>query len=268
MSGPNEVRIGSELNEFPGRSFNLLVREWYRQQGKLAREPRRGGGPGQITVAKARNTTGDTLHYGDCVALEGLAIPFADKENQQYGRPLIKAQKHTSSLHHAIMGVALTTVADNQAGPFITAGLAWIQCSFTDESHHFAKLEEDQSTFSPLAISATGGYPILDSEEIPDPEYLPATLWALVMLGAGGATSGGTMRYGRTDTEISPATDWDIDNAGTGDWQELDSSGNAVGDPITIKNRYFDTVPEGVPAWVDENNVLVNAGCNSGPIDS
>ena len=187
MGGPRKVPIGRRISEFPGGSFNLLVEEWYRQRSRLDRDTKRGRGPGQTLIVKALNTTGDALNYGDCVAIEGLATAFEDLDNQNYRRPILKALYHTSDLNHAIMGVALKPVTDNQPGPFIIAGAAWIRCNFTSGDHHFAKLPDDQS--DSVAESATSGYPILDSDEVPDDEYLPMELWALVLLGGGSAAA-------------------------------------------------------------------------------
>lgn len=261
MSAPKELQIGVELEEFPARSFNELVREWYRQRAQQA-SGGGGGNSGGFLPVLARNVTGQDLEYGDCVALEGLAVPFADKTIQAYNHPLLKAQKHTSSLHHAILGVALAGIADNGVGSFLITGPAWVRTNYTDEAHHFVKLKENQVSFTELCDSATSGYPILDSEEIPDPEYLPATLWALVLLGGGGSGGGEVnLQFGRVTTQIDPAIGWDEADAGTGS-VEL-SSGT-----VEVKNRYFDLVVEDSPVWVfhdGETYWLINAGCTPGP---
>ncbi len=181
MAGPKEVDIGATI-DFPGRSFNLLVREYYRN---LARNPRSGSGGfgnGQIIVLTGLNQTGVDIKWGSTVALEGLAADFSD--GHQYKRPVIKAQLNSGSLHHSIMGVAINPTKNLHPGPFQISGPAWIKCNITDTAHKFAQLPVTQT--DPIAESSTSGYPILDSE---DPEGT-GELWTLVMLGLGAGSGG------------------------------------------------------------------------------
>ncbi len=229
--GPSELRIGSDLDEFPGRSFNLLVREWYRQRALLLSGTKSAGGPGHFLIVKARNITGELLQYGDCVALEGLAINFDDKADQQYGRPLLKAQIPTSALHHAVMGVALTNVEDGQPGPFIVMGGAWLKCDVIDDSHHFVKLEENQPMFSPLAISATSGYPIIDRQEAD--ESGNGFVWVFALLGIGTSSSGGG------GDVVLALIDEDIDPG-------------AIDDDPPVEQENSDPLGEPLPLWAFE----------------
>lgn len=182
MAGPRKVRIGSSLDKFPGRSWNLLVDGYNRQQGSLGRSLGRGIS-GQFLPVKAVNETGQRLEYGHCVAMEGLYQPIEDNEAQVYGRPLLKAQTPSDTLEHAIMGVSTGTVEAGQVGTFNVIGLAWIRWKVSDAAHHFAKLDPAMVSYDPAAISASAGYPVLDSEDVPGAEYLPAEIWALVLLG-------------------------------------------------------------------------------------
>lgn len=200
MGAPKKVNVGSEFTEFPGRSFNLLVEEWFRTKAQLGRSGGGSSGPGQILTVKAKNVTGAALNYGHCVAIESLAIDYDDKDNQQYGRPLIKANKHTSALKHAILAVALKPIANNQAGPFAYAGPVWLQCDVTDGDHNFADVEHEQSTFSPLAKSGASGHPILARESTGT-----GTKWVLALLGGAG-DGGSDSRYGMVVLTVPGAT--------------------------------------------------------------
>ncbi len=247
MSGPSELPIGEELTEFPGRSFNLLVREWYRQRGQLARGARGASTPGSIGVVKAKNTTGSALNYGHCVAIEGLAIAYADKADQQYARPLLKAQKHTSSLHHAILGAALTSVEDQQPGSFIVSGVAWIRCNVTDNAHYFAELQQNQTPCTELAKSSTSGYPILDRESTDTGEQ-----WALVLLGGGGGGGGSSsLVFCYAAGDISGATGLGIVDAGGGSVTLVNDDGTD-GTTVDVINRYYSSILDQSPGYVEQ----------------
>lgn len=175
MAGPTKVRPGSDLEAFPGRSWNQIVAQWYRNQANGNGSNNSGHGAGQLLTVKARNLTGATLNYGSCVALEGVAIPVADKENQVYGRPLLKAQYTEEGLNHAIIGVALKPVANGQVGPFAHNGPVWLRCNYTNLAHNFVELNSG----SDVADSGTGGVPILARELSTTGEQ-----WVLCLLGA------------------------------------------------------------------------------------
>jgi hypothetical protein len=202
MAGPRKVRIGQPMTGFPGRSFNLLVEQWYRSNAHLARPSKGPTGAGQILVVKAKNVTGATLNYGHCVAIEDLAIDVVDKPRQVYRRPLLKANKPTSTLNHSVLGVALKPMLEGHPGPFIVAGPAWLRCDVTDIEHGFAALKPDQVTFTEYADSGTSGVPILARELTATGEQ-----WALCLLGSTAAAPPGPVKF--QIVESVPGATWD-----------------------------------------------------------
>ncbi len=151
---------------------------------------------GRITI-NAQNKTGTTLHYGDCVAIEGLAKSLADKPNQQFARPIIKAQFHTPDLDHSVLGACISKAEDNQPGTFIVAGTAWVRVDISDADHHFVKLPDDQT--DAMAESGTEGYPIIDQKDDTGPT------WALIYIGgAGGGGAATDIRIVLIDKDIDP----------------------------------------------------------------
>lgn len=256
--GPDELPIGEELTEFPGRSFNLLVRDWYRNRAFLGRSSQGPSGPGQFIPIKAKNVTGTTLQYGHCVAIEGLAFTIADKGNQTARRPISKAQWNSSSLKHHTMGVSLGTCGANKPGTFLLMGAQWLRCNVTDNAHHFCKLAETQADEYAVSTSG-GGAPILDRE-------LSATgnQWVFAVLGVG--VGGGDLKFFRcrTTTGMTAAVGYGLDDVGTGMIARVNSDGSFE-DAEAALSTYADEIEADIPGWglVDDDGTwFVNAGCN------
>lgn len=82
-----------------------------------------------------------------------------------------------------------------------------------------------------------------------------------------GGTSEINLQFGRTTSTIGAASGWTLAEAGTGTFLPLDDEGNGL-DEQTIKNRYFDAVPDNIPGFVLNGTwVGINFGCRPGPND-
>jgi hypothetical protein len=235
---PKQLAIGHYLERFPGNSYNELVREWYRTQGMPPRNANTQNAGGFLPIL-AQNKTGVDLEYGHSAAIEGLAVPMGEdvgqRNNQQYSRPCAKAQKHTNSLNHTILGVAQTFIKIDGVGSFIIVGPAWLKCKFSDSNHHFARLKQNQTTFQPEAASSASGYPIMERETVTG--TLPATFWALVFLGGGGGVAISNLRDARVTTAIDAASDNLQANWGSGQVKLLnETTGEEEGEAIPVKN--------------------------------
>lgn len=73
------------------------------------------------------------------------------------------------------------------------------------------------------------------------------------------------LTYGKTTSAIGAATGWALADAGTGTFQRLGLDGLADGPEITVKSRYFDPLPSGIPVYVNDDDIIINAGCRTGP---
>lgn len=115
----------------------------------------------------------------------------------------------------------------------VKVGPSYVDIEWTDETHEFAAVKPDDNT---KLTSAASGIKVIWHQDIPDAEYLPATLRALVLLGGGGSNRL-TAALWVVTTEISAATgDTDEITPGTGEaiQYEFDSV-TGVATPIDME---------------------------------
>lgn len=227
MAFPQKVRIGSAVNEFPGASWNAII-------DKLnALESRRSGGPQQRgsapfaqcprLVVRVHNTLSTTLQPGHILGFSEPIISPDDAENGPYGIPGVKGitpatPEHDSQFVVLLDGIRGTTDSPSGTagaiGPAVLMGLAWVKVNFTDDAHTKVAVVEGETQ---LQSAASGITPVWIAE-IPEPEELPADVWALIQMGGGGGSSTGSFRRACVAVRVGAATSsitdgWSTDGA-------------------------------------------------------
>jgi hypothetical protein len=271
MAGPRKVPIGQLLEEFPGRSFNILVDDFYRRQSLLPRENAKRPGGGQTLTVKAKNLTDATLLYGHCVQIEGLAVSVTDNPNQVYGRSLLEAIKPGDG--NLVMGVATGPIADDSVGTFIIAGPAWLRCNVVSTSHEFVALVPDQGAFSEVAESGDSGVPILAKED----DAGTGEMWVLALLGTGSSQGtsakicralefigiGGPLPYWEVPVAIGQVWGGLAGTEDGYDWQNGDDPADlalwGVGDVQQISQETEQLEIDGEPVEIDGEPVMVTS---------
>lgn len=208
MPDPRPVEIGEPFLEFPAQSFNALV------AGELARKAQEAqahaqsrGTAGRVPV-NCHNSTSTTIEPGWILGFDEPSFTVADDPQAPFNAPSVKGITPTAE-HSNRFVVALDYILGSgdetggTVGPAVLQGLAWAKVNWTDDAHTKVAVEAGET----MLQSASAGITPIWHEDIPDPEYLPAELWALILIG-GGTSSGGSggLRLGRVVVAIPAAT--------------------------------------------------------------
>ena len=175
---PELVQIGAESGEFPGGSFNALVRAFHaRQQQRPARPPtREPSGPALIVSVK--NASGSDRLPGQPLGLKGPITPYATDGNQVYQRPTVEGVTPTTA-HSDKFVVCTAKIANGGVGPAVLLGATWAKVFVNNETHTHAKIKDATATY---LESGTDGVPIVWKEAGTGEK------WALILLGGGGGS--------------------------------------------------------------------------------
>ncbi len=200
-----------------------------------------------LTV-QLHNSTSDILEPGHILGYNEPAVSFVeritvgDDEDQIINGLVLKGITPAVPEHSSQFAVALDYIrgtddsGDGEPGAVGDAafqGLVPVLVNWTDDAHGKVIVTEGETL---LQSSASGITPVWH-EEIPDPEYLPMELWALVLLGASTGTSSGPGIFGKAPDGIS-ARVGTIAGTGTLNIWDIDDSGNLTdtGETTTIWN--------------------------------
>jgi hypothetical protein len=139
-------------------------------------------------------------------------------------------------------------VAENDSKPAAISGYTQVQVEWTDEAHTLVDVKSGDNT---KLKSSTSGIKPVWHEEIPDAEYLPATLWAMVNLGGGGGSSANVTTKAVV-TDAAGASTYDANGITGGtvgkgwlldeDMQKISSDEE---DKVEFKSLHFVGVPVG-----------------------
>lgn len=278
------LEIGRVYSELPAATLNEMM-------AAIEKLLRDGAPPAQMPsipfrdpgIIRVKNTVGaansvlpvfSVLGVGNLLSTPTSAPSEGSSEPQdngaQFQSPIIEGVTPTTADHSSKFVITQHSCYKDGGVDGRSLGFTFVKVSVTDTSHDFAAVKDSDTT--QLKSATTGPCEIWwleDEHEDEDPidSDHPQTLWALVKMGGGGGGTGEiNAKFGRAAGIISKATGWALDDAGTGDWQELDDDGDPVGDPIQVKNRYFDDIPEDTPVYVISGLAFVlNAGCTAGP---
>lgn len=193
---PQPLKIGVPFVEFPAGGYNALVADYKARRANTP--PQTARGPTARVLVLCHNSTSTNLEPGEILGFSEPIFSLDDRGDQVYSAPNVKGITPAVPTHSSQFVVATQyiqgtgDVSGGAIGPAVLVGLAWAKVNWTDEAHTRVKVAEGETK---LQSSASGITPIWH-EEIPDPEYLPAELWALILLGGGGG-GGGSARWGR-----------------------------------------------------------------------
>lgn len=246
MPDPKKLTIGAPFREFPGDGYNALVDDYLRRKSEKPNAPPQASGSQPSIAVQCHNSTSTTIEPGEILGFSQPIFLLTEDANQVYSAPAVKgitpaAPQHSNQFVVATDYIRGTgDVTGGAVGPAVLMGLAWCKVNWTDDTHTKVKVAEGET----MLQSGTSGMTPVWHEDIPDPEYLPATLWALVMLG-GGASAELTASFMIVTTEIPAATGDTLEiTPGEGEAQPMaidPDTGVATpaGDPIAVLN--YDT---------------------------
>lgn len=205
MSDPKPVKVGEILKGIRAADHNAFYETWRKvNQFPSKRTPKQkpqAGGQLIVTVYNANAT-----HSID-----------ADFPILKITAPVVTPDERIHALHEEIWfegdtpdaetqsdGIVIVQgpINDNGIGRGVLLGPSFVEIEWTDETHEFAAVKSGDNT---QLKSASSGIQILWHEEIPAAEDLPATLWAIVLLGGGGTEQYRLIR-GQSVGEQSSAT--------------------------------------------------------------
>lgn len=256
MAFPNKIAIGSPVPQFPAASWNALIDGLNASRGSSKQSAVGGQAPfAQCPrlVVRVHNTLSADIEFGEILGFSEPAISPSEYTNETGAIPSVKGISPSTPLHSNQFVVALNGIRGTDAlaggaiGPAVLMGLAWVKVNWTDDSHTHVKVEEGETKLQ----SSTSGIKPIWHEEVPDGEYLPAELWALVLLGGGGGASDSiTFQKCRVTEEIPPRkiVDGECVN-GTGRVIDVDEDDHDIGEedrPITNRDAWYYPVNAGV----------------------
>lgn len=230
MAAPNEVPIGSLVQEFPAGSFNKLVQDY---RNRRAQPPERtektlgAFGVGPRVIVFIANESGADVEPGQILGIDGPSFDLTDDANQVYAPPVVKGVTPTLADHSDAFVITLDHIEDGKVGPAVLSGLAWVRLNVNSESDTHAKVKDADSS---QLDSSTSGPAIIKFKE----SGTGADKWALVKLGSGaenfrlirgesvGNQSGGTILIDNVDVLAGG----------------LDPSGGDPGVQVTVQNIF------------------------------
>lgn len=177
------VDIGTSFVEFPGGTFNELVR------GELVRRSLKppgsqhnfvSAGFGPYLVATIKNSSGADRERGHILGIDGLAIPFAQNPRQVYSVPIVEGVTPATADHLNRFAVLLDRVDAGKLGKAAFRGACWARVDVTDVDHEFATLDDGNA--DNLISAADGLAKLLATEKAGSAEPL-GEQWAIVQFG-------------------------------------------------------------------------------------
>lgn len=181
MSDPKRVTVGEVLRGIRAADHNAFYDTWRKvNQFPPKHSPKpKAQIPGQLLVTVSTEEATPIDSDFPVLALTGLVL---------------SPETRDTALHDKIAFVGATPTADTtpdeiaiMQGPMFTSisrgvisGYTYVMVNWTDEAHTHCRIKAGDNT---QLESAASGITILEHETIPDPEYLPATLWAVIKLG-------------------------------------------------------------------------------------
>lgn len=230
MALPQKVPIGQPFAEFSAGSFNALVDWHWVDKARVDRPPSglapRGGPSLKIQVL---NDTSQDIGPGEIFGYSEPIFKLEDNPEEMLAVPTVKGIAPDATIHARRFAVALDFIPQNTVGPCAIVGLAPVKVHWTSESHTQGVVESGSHQLQ----STDGGLPLLLLQEIPDAEYLPADVWALVLLGGGGG-NGGDVTIALIDDDIPGITEVE-------EFAEQENA-DPEGDPLLL----YDVAPRAV----------------------
>lgn len=143
-----------------------------------------------------------------------------------------------------------------------------VRLTWMDGEDELERDDMEVTAVSDDAITLDGG----TGEVLPDDEtevtvhVIPESIdWEILNTGGGEATV--NLKFCRVTDEITKATGWALDDAGSGEANVLNADGSFSAEQLVITNRYFDRIPINAAIWVlelGEDVFVINSGCALG----
>lgn len=191
MSDPKRVTVGEVLRGIRAADHNAFYDTWRKvNQFPPKHSPKpKAQIPGQLLVTVSTEEATPIDSDFPVLALTGLVL---------------SPETRDTALHDKIAFVGATPTADTtpdeiaiMQGPMFTSisrgvisGYTYVMVNWTDEAHTHCRIKAGDNT---QLESAASGIKILEHQEIPDPEYLPMQLWAVIKLGGGSGINNNTI---------------------------------------------------------------------------
>lgn len=247
-AAPQKVHVGEILAGLRAADHNAFVETWRKvnqtQPKKTAGKQQNSANRLEVTVF---NT--ETLIDADFPILKLTAPVFSPTDRESVLHEPIAFNGATPDADTDVDEIAILQgpigAGPGGRGRGVISGYTYVHVNWTDEAHTHCRPKDGDNT---QLESAASGIKIVAHEEIPDPEYLPARLWALVKLGGGGSAEFVATFYVATETIGGATGDTDEIVAGSGLAQQYglaldgaDLKATPVGEPVTVYN--FDPAP-------------------------
>ena len=203
MASPKYVRPGEVLDGLRATDHNAFVDTWKRvnQQPAIPGRQLQAGVPAGRLVCTIFNATEAGIECDfPILKLDTPAFTPDDRPGLEFSPIAFRGVTPTAADDQICVVQGPLGTPPAGMGQGVLNGPTYVDIEWTDEAHEFAAIKLNDNT---KLKSAATGIPILWHEEIPDPEYLPATLRALVLLGSGGGSN--PIRFARLLYSITGA---------------------------------------------------------------
>lgn len=202
MSKLVRLTPGTTIRSLPAGTWNAFCDNVQR----TFKQPTPGNNPGQSAGSNTLtclvfNDTGDDI-AADFPVLE-LKEPVYntdDNEDIVWGSKAFNGTTPDGNTQINDIAIIQGPIAEDESRSAVIAGPTWVKVQFTDEGHSAAVPKSGDNT---QLTSADSGIKIVWHEELPDAEYLPASVWALVILGGSPPTTKYELLRG-TVTAVDP----------------------------------------------------------------
>jgi hypothetical protein len=221
---PTQVVIGEALTEFPGGSFNDLVRDFHARRTGQTSPQQRGAGTGPSLVVCIKNDSANDREPGEILRITGPLFDYeAATASQVFSRPIVKADVASGNDF-----VVLTNhIESDQFGSAVLSGLAWARVDVLDAAHEFVRVKT--GTPSILESSELGAAEIKYKETAGLGEQ-----WAIVWLrGVGAGNDLRLVRGQAVGAVLSTDPTFSIDNL-----VRLTEFSEMPADPLTVVNQF------------------------------
>lgn len=192
MSDPKPVHVGEVLRGLRANDHNAFYETWrWRNQQTPPHGP-------DIPQNRYANRLVVTVRNEETIIdskfpVLALTRPLFDPDDREHAlhQPIAFAgETPTAETTNDEIAIIQGPIDEDRLGHGVINGYTYCMVHWTDEDHTHCRIKVGDNT---QLESAASGIKILAHEEVPDPEYLPVTLWALINLGGGSGINNNTI---------------------------------------------------------------------------
>jgi hypothetical protein len=176
-----QIPIGSIVEEFPGGTFNELVRDLLNRRGERLPPPNTQTGTGPSLIVSVKNSSGGDLGPGAVLGIDGPLFPYGDDNGQVYRRPVVDGVTPALPEHANAFVVLTNHIVNGKRGAGVLMGLTWVRVDVTNTGHTHAKVKDAETDY---LESGSSGFPLIYKQTASTGQQ-----WGLVSIGGGGGST-------------------------------------------------------------------------------